>query len=137
MKRLFSSKKSDLPQPEYGAAMDELNAGQTELAPGLRNLYSPQITSVKSRIRDIADILAEQGLLTAEQVVELREERRQNGQLLEKLLSRFGVTHEQTLEAKAKLYGYEFRRLTHDQVDRKAFDKLDLKYILSNHLIPI
>ena len=137
MKRLFSAKKSETPRPDYGAALEDLNAGQTELAPGLRNLYSPQITTEKLRIRDIADILAEQGLLTAEQVAQLREERRQNGQSVEKLLSRYGVGHEQTLEAKARLYGYEFRRISPDQVDKKAFEKLDLKYILANHLLPI
>jgi len=138
MKRLFS-KKTDTPQaqPGYGAALEELNAGQTELAPGLRNLYSPQQTAAKARLRDVADILAEEGLLTAEQVAGLREERRQSGQAIEKLLAKAGVSHEQLLQAKAKLYGYTFKRLTPEDVDKKAFGKLDLKYIRSNLLLPI
>jgi type IV pilus assembly protein PilB len=137
MKRLFNPKKSEQARPVYGAVMEDINAGQTELSPGLRNLYSPQITTARSRIRDVADILAEQGLLTADQVAQLREERRQNGVPVEKLLTRYNIVHEQVLEAKAKLYGYEFRRITPDKVDKNAFAKLDLKYITANHLMPI
>lgn len=136
MKRLFS-KKSESAPADYGAAMEELDSGQTELAPGLRNLYSPQITTVKARIRDVADILAEQQLLTEEQATQLRQERRNSGQEIEKLLARYNITHEQLVQAKAKLYGYEFRRITADQVDPKVFTKLDLKYIRTNHLMPV
>jgi len=138
MKRLFSTpKKSDPAKHDYGAALEEMNAGQTELAPGLRNLYSPQVTTLRTRIRDVADILAERELLNAEQVEQLRQERRQNGLPLEQLLSRYDITPEQILDAKAKLYGYPFRRITPDDVDKKAFVKLDIKYILTNHLLPI
>ena len=136
MKRLFSKKTESTPT-DYGIAIEDMNTGQTELAPGLRNLYSPQITTVKSRIRDVADILAEQKLLTDEQAEQLRQERRTSGQEIEKLLARYNITHEQLLQAKAKLYGYEFRRITSDQVDKTAFSKLDLKYIRTNHLMPV
>ena len=136
MKRLFSKKNESTPT-DYGIAIEDMNTGQTELAPGLRNLYSPQITTVKSRIRDVADILAEQKLLTDEQAEQLRQERRTGGQEIEKLLARYSITHEQLLQAKAKLYGYEFRRITSDQVDKTAFSKLDLKYIRTNHLMPV
>jgi len=39
--------------------------------------------------------------------------------------------------AQASLYAFEFRRVEPEQVDRKAFDKLELEYIKSNHIMPI
>ncbi|NLK41014.1 MAG: hypothetical protein GX298_03030, partial [Planctomycetes bacterium] len=63
MKRIFSKKTPSAVASEYGAVMEELNTGQTELAPGLRNLYSPQKTTVKTRLRDVVDILASQNVL--------------------------------------------------------------------------
>ena len=136
MKRLFG-KKNESGAADYGVALEEMDAGQTELAPGLRNLYCPQISTVKTRFRNVEDILAEQNLLTAEQIAKIQEDRRGSGQDIEKLLGRYNITHEQVLQAKAKLYGYEFRRITPADVDKNAFGKLDLKYIRTNLLMPI
>jgi type IV pilus assembly protein PilB len=137
MKRIFSKKNPSAVASEYGAVMEELNTGQTELAPGLRNLYSPQKTTVKTRLRDVVDILASQNVLDEQQVAEIREERRNTGQPVEKILDRYHISREQILTAKAELYGYAFRRIGPDDVDKKAFGKLESKYISTNHLLPI
>lgn len=137
MKRIFT-KKTTAFQPSFAAALEPLSPGQTELAPGLRNLYSPQQTVAANRLRDLADIVAQEGWITVQQAEELRQERRQSGQPFEKLLAaKFNLSQEQILSAKAKLYGYPFRRLTPEDVDRKAFGKLELKYIQTNLLLPI
>ncbi|GAH58740.1 unnamed protein product, partial [marine sediment metagenome] len=39
--------------------------------------------------------------------------------------------------AAASLYGFEFRRVKPKQVDKEAFDKLELNYIKSNRIMPI
>jgi type IV pilus assembly protein PilB len=134
MKRLFGKKPE---RQSSCAGIIDLDAGQTELAPGLRNLYSPQLTT-KSHVRDLADMLCDLKALTAEQVADIRREQQAGGTDLEKLVSgKYGITKEVILEAKAHLYGYEFKRITPEQVDKKAFSLLDVKYIRTSLLLPI
>ena len=134
MKRLFG-KKTEHPQANYSAVLD-LDAGQTDLTPGLQNLYSPQ-ASTQTRIRDIADVLLEDELLSAEQLDTIRNQQRENGSDLENLLTEQGFDTEQLLRAKAKLYGYEFRTITPEQIDHKAFSLMDIKTIRENKVMPI
>ena len=134
MKRLFG-KKTEHPQANYSAVLD-LDAGQTDLTPGLQNLYSPQATT-QTRIRDIADVLLEDELLSAEQLDTIRNQQRENGSDLENLLTEQGFDTEQLLRAKAKLYGYEFRTITPEQIDHKAFSLMDIKTIRENKVMPI
>ncbi|MHC5143202.1 MAG: GspE/PulE family protein [Planctomycetota bacterium] len=134
MKRLFG-KKTEHPQATYSAVLD-LDAGQTDLTPGLQNLYSPQ-ASTQTRIRDIADVLLEDELLSAEQLDTIRNQQRENGSDLENLLTEQGFDTEQLLRAKAKLYGYEFRTITPEQIDHKAFSLMDIKTIRENRVMPI
>ena len=134
MKRLFG-KKTEHPQANYSAVLD-LDAGQTDLTPGLQNLYSPQATT-QTRIRDIADVLLEDELLSAEQLDTIRNQQRENGSDLENLLTEQGFDAEQLLRAKAKLYGYEFRTITPEQIDHKAFSLMDIKAIRENKVMPI
>ncbi len=136
MKRIFNKKNTAAP-PDSGAVLAELDNEQNEMAPGLRSLYSPQLTTSRSRFRDVVDILAKQELLTGEQVEAIRDERRKSGQKVETLLEGYHLSHEQILAAKAELYGYAFRRIEPDEVDKKAFGALDLKYIRANRLLPI
>ncbi len=136
MKRIFNKKNTAAP-PDSGAVLAELDNEQNEMAPGLRSLYSPQLTTARSRFRDVVDILAKQELLTGEQVEAIRDERRKSGQKVETLLEGYHLSHEQILAAKAELYGYAFRRIEPDEVDKKAFAALDLKYIRANRLLPI
>jgi len=134
MKRLFG-KKTEHPQADYSAVL-ELDAGQTDLTPGLQNLYSPQATT-QTRIRDVADILLEDELLSAEQLDAIRSQQRENGADLENLLTEQGFDTELILRAKAKLYGYEFRTLAPEQIDRKAFSLMDIKTIRDNQVMPV
>ena len=134
MKRLFG-KKTEHTQTDYSAVLD-LDAGQTDLTPGLQNLYSPQATT-QTRIRDIADVLLEDDLLSDEQMSTIRDQQRQNGTELENLLTEQGFDTEQLLRAKAKLYGYEFRTITSEEVDHKAFSLMDIKTIRENKVMPI
>ena len=134
MKRLFG-KKTEHPQANYSAVLD-LDAGQTDLTPGLQNLYSPQ-ASTQTRIRDIADVLLEDELLSAEQLDAIRNQQQENGVDLENLLMEQGFDTEQLLRAKAKLYGYEFRTITPEQIDHKAFSLMDIKAIRENKVMPI
>ena len=134
MKRLFG-KKTEHTQTDYSAVLD-LDAGQTDLTPGLQNLYSPQATT-QTRIRDIADVLLEDDLLSDEQMSTIRDQQRQNGTELENLLTEQGFDTEQLLRAKAKLYGYEFRTITPEEVDHKAFSLMDIKTIRENKVMPI
>ena len=118
MKRLFGKKLTE--PSDYSAAI-ELNAGETELSPGLRNLYSPQATATKTRIRDIVDALLDNGTLTEDAAAEIRTEHETAGTDFEQLLADRGIEDDAILKAKATLYGYDFKEITPEQVDRKAF----------------
>ncbi|MBC8378118.1 MAG: Flp pilus assembly complex ATPase component TadA [Planctomycetes bacterium] len=133
MKRLFKKNEPDI---DYSKAID-LDAGQTELSPGLRNLYCPQQASIKARIRDVVDILIEEGTLEQSQADEVRSNQSTSGTELEKLLEQKGIDEEAFVRAKAKLYGFEFKNLVAEEIDREAFGLLELKYIRSNYLMPI
>lgn len=134
MKRLFG-KKTDEPQANYSAVLD-LDAGQTDLTPGLQNLYSPQATT-QTRIRDVADVLLDDNLLSDEQLEALRSQQCENGKDIESLLTEQGFEVKQLLQAKAKLYGYEFKTIAPEDVDRKAFSLVDIKTIHENKVMPI
>jgi type IV pilus assembly protein PilB len=134
MKRIFG-KKSERQQTDYSAVL-EMDAGQTDLAPGLQNLYSPQVTT-HARVQDIADILLDSQQLSTEQMEHIRSRQQETGTDVEQLLTEQGFSAEQIIRAKAELYGYEFQRITPEQVDRKAFSLMDLKYIRANHVMPI
>lgn len=133
MKRLF--KKETEPQVDYSAAIN-LDAGQTELSPGLRNLYCPQATT-KARVRDIVDILVDEQSLQEEQAGNIRAEYEKTGTEIEKLLVKQNISDEQILRAKAQLYGFEFKNIIPEQVDRKTFSLLEMNYIRTNYLLPI
>ena len=93
---------------------------------GLCDLYSPEPTSC-THVRDLADVLLELGKITDEQYGRLRRE------LIGKpgmdpttwLLKEGLVGANDILEAKAKLNGLEFRRITPEEVDKQAFQKLE------------
>jgi type IV pilus assembly protein PilB len=113
----------------------ELNAGETELSPGLRSLYCPQAIG-KVRVRDILDILEDEQVLNRDQVEEIRAEHKQSGMDMDKLLVKRNIEDEKILRAKAALFGFEFRTITPEQVDPKAFTLLEMQYIRSNYLMP-
>jgi type IV pilus assembly protein PilB len=128
-------KNKDLRQPN---SIVELNdACATELAPGLSTLYSPQI-STKSHVRDVVDVLLELGKITDEQADEIRNEQEEKGYGdVEQLALKKGINSDDLLMAKANLYGFEFRHIEPESVDKNAFEKLDLNYIRSSHVMPV
>ena len=116
----------------------ELNSAcATELAPGLSTLYSPQI-STKSHIRDVVDVLLELEKITVQQADDIRLEQEEKGYGdVEQLVLKSGVNSDDLLMAKANLYGFEFRHIQAESVDKEAFEKLALHYIRSSHVMPI
>ena len=108
-----------------------------QLMRGLSNLYSPEITE-KSHVHDIADVLCEMSKLSKEQLDQIRAEEEKKGSGdVEQLLLKAGVEADDILMAKAQLYGFEFRRIEASDVDKAAFETLELSYIRSSHVIPI
>lgn len=104
---------------------------------GLLNLYSPEGDS--NDRRDIADELYDANRLTAEQLDKVRQQQREKpGADLAALLKhlRF-VKDDDILFGRAKIYGYEFIEINHEQVDRNAYTKLDKAYIKTNRIVPL
>lgn len=105
---------------------------------GLCDLYSPEPTS-QSHVRDVADILLELEKITDEQYGRLRRELmgRPGMDPATWLLKEGLVDSDDVLHAKAKLSGLEFRRIVPQDVDRKAFEKLDLDFIQRSSIVPV
>ena len=138
MKRLFGpNKRADSPKGRPAAVKVEAD-DDTQLVRGLSNLYSPEATN-GSHVRDIADVLLEMGKISGGQLEKVHQEGlKKGGSHIEQLILNAGVAGaDDILAAKAKLYGFEFRRLEADHVAKEAFEKLDLNYIRGNHIMPI
>jgi type IV pilus assembly protein PilB len=104
---------------------------------GLSDLYSPQADSA-SHITDAADVLVEMGVIDQSGLSQIRAALQNSpGRELEKIIAELNLAdNKQILAAQAKLYGFEFRSIEPEQIDRKAFDKLDAEYIRSNSVMP-
>ena len=131
MKKLFANnKKSD---SDKAAAVEK--RGEIPLAPGLSNLYSPQLSEV-THVRDVADILLEMEKISVQKVEKIRQEEQAKTGDIEQLLIKAGVDADDILRAKAQLCGFEFRNVAIEQVDKDAFARLDLNYIRNSHIMP-
>jgi type IV pilus assembly protein PilB len=107
---------------------------------GLSQLYSPEQEQESStQIRDVADVLSEMGKITGEQLTELRRTQKQKVNCdVCQVIKELNFAGEPDISmAKANLYGFEFRRIEPEQIDKKAFNKLDLEYINRNRIMPI
>ncbi len=130
MKRLFGNNK-----PEQAEAVE--NKGETSLAPGLCTLYSPEMCEL-THVRDMADVLLDTGKITAQQMDQIRQQQQgKSGTDVEQMLVKFGLGQDDILKAKAALHGFEFHSIQVENVDRSAFDRLDLSYIRSSHVMPV
>ncbi len=116
---------------------DVSEISQTEIR-GLSNLYFPEETG-ESHGYDVADVLLDMGKLTHEAYSRLRQE-----QLLKPssdaaiLLLKAGLSSaNDILEAKASLYGLEFRDIKPEDVEKEAFEKLDVDFIKDSSVCPI
>jgi type IV pilus assembly protein PilB len=103
---------------------------------GLSTLYSPTENKQK-HVRDLVDVLVEMGAIDSKNAKQVRDQNlRRSGDLEKYMLAAKVVNKEDILIAKAQLYGFEFVRLDVNKVDPEAFDKLDIKYVRNNHIIP-
>jgi len=105
---------------------------------GLSDLYSPQDDS-DSHVHDIADILCEIGKITHEQLEHLRQQQRTKptSDVATWLLNAGLANSDDILMAKAGLYGLEFRRIALENVEKRAFEKLEVDFIKTNSVCPI
>jgi len=111
---------------------------EDETIAGLSELYVPEETS-ESHVRDVADVLLELGKISTEQEAEVRQEQSSRpGSDAAVLLLKAGMcSAEDVLTAKAELCGLEFRHVTAQDVDKEAFEKLDIDFIRSSSICPI
>jgi type IV pilus assembly protein PilB len=105
---------------------------------GLSNLYAPTDDSVPET-RDVADVLAEMGKITSQQLTQVRKTQQKNiGMEVSQILKDLHLAGpEEILMARANLYGFEFRRIEPEDVTKETFEKLELSYIKNNHIMPI
>ena len=106
---------------------------------GLSDLYFPEEETGHSSVRDVADVLLEVGKITHEQHGRLRQEQSQKpgSEAAIWLLNEGIVSADDVLMAKAKLCGLEFQRITPEEVDKQAFDKLDVDFMKRSSIVPI
>jgi type IV pilus assembly protein PilB len=108
---------------------------------GLSNLYSPEEAG-ESHVYDIADVLLDMGKLTPEAHSRLQQEfassRIKSASDATTLLLKTGLINaNDILEAKASLYGLEFRHIKPEDVEKEAFEKLNIDFIKDNYVCPI
>ena len=105
---------------------------------GLCDLYSPEPSS-QTHVRDVADVLLETQKLSDEQYGRLRREMigRSGMDAATWLLKEEIVQPADVLEGKAKLSGLEFRRVSPQEVDKQAFQKLDKDFIRRSNIVPV
>jgi len=106
--------------------------------PGLSSLYCPDRQLGRAHVRNVADVLAETGLLDGEKLALIRQAAaRRPGCDVEQIITELKLADKtQLLEAAAKLYGFEFRRIAPDDVQKEAFDRLGADYIRDNRIMP-
>jgi type IV pilus assembly protein PilB len=142
MLRFLSNSRSSVPsgpsaQPEPHGAVASVYSDDEEVR-GLSDLYSPEPTS-QTHVRDAADILLDMGRISDEQYGRLRRElmNRPGVDAALWLLKEGWVGAEDVLHAKARLAGLEFRRIRPEEVEKAAFEKLDIAFIERSSVVPI
>jgi type IV pilus assembly protein PilB len=105
---------------------------------GLSNLYSPQ-ENTPSHVRDIADVLCEMGKISAEKLLTVRKLQAEKPDCeIHQIIRELNLAEETDISmAKADLYGFKFRHIELDNVNREAFDKLEFDYIKNNRIMPV
>jgi len=140
-----SEKQKDLPEPgsESQDRVDaEISASETssekESIRGLSDLYFPEELG-ESHVQDIADILLDAGKLTHQQHARLQQEQAQRPAMdVAVWLTQEGfVDADDVLMAKAKLCGMEFRHITPQDIDKQAFEMLDVDYMRKTSIVPV
>jgi len=109
---------------------------------GLTAIYSPQDETKENAgvcVRDVADALVAIGRLTSDELANVRGEQFKNtGEDTAQILLRLKyVNKDDILAARAHIYGFEFRHIKPEQIDRQAFGKLDTSFIAGNRIVPM
>jgi type IV pilus assembly protein PilB len=109
-----------------------------EAVRGLCDLYSPEPAS-HSQVRDVADVLLEAEKITEEQYGHLRRELmgRPGMDAATWVLKENLASAADVLEAKAKLSGLEFQRISPEDADAQVFHKLPADFIKRSNIVPI
>jgi len=120
------------------AAAGRSGHGQEEEIAGLSELYVPQ-DSFEAPQRDVVDVLLEMQKITADQHRQVRQQQseRPGSDPAVLLLKAQMCTPDDVLMAKAELCGLEFRQISPQDVDKQAFEKLDVEFIKSSFVCPI
>jgi len=137
------SKDSSAPQED---SQEYLNAdtttGQThpesESVRGLSNLYVPEEPG-ESHVRDVVDVLLDMGRITHEQHAGLRQEQsaKPGSDATNSLLEQGLANADDVLMAQAELCGLGFRRIVPEDVQKQAFEKLDVDFIKRSGIVPV
>jgi len=129
-------KKEDSSESQEG--LQPVWSTDAQSVQGLSDLYSPDKAG-ESHVYDIADALLDMGRITTEQHAQLRSREKANQACdVADLLADSGwVGADDILEAKAKLYDLEFSHIGPDDVDRHAFEKLDVDFMRNCSLCPV
>jgi type IV pilus assembly protein PilB len=104
---------------------------------GLSDLYVPE-ESCEYRVRDVADVLNEMGLITPEQLSHIRQQQSVNP-ILDTATLLFEAEmcdKDDVLKAKAQLCGLEFRHVSPEEAELEAFNKLDFDFIKNSSICP-
>jgi type IV pilus assembly protein PilB len=117
------------------------NMNPDQLIRGLSNLYCPKEAG-RSHVYDIVDELLDIGKLTPETHSRLRQqlagsEIKSVSDAATLLLKTGLIKANDILEAKASLYGLEFREIKPEDVQKEAFEKLDINFIKDNSICPV
>jgi type IV pilus assembly protein PilB len=119
-------------------AAEEEFCSENESIRGLSDLYIPEEAG-ESHVRDIADVLLDIGKITPEQHAQLRQEQlaEPTCDVATSLLKAQLCGANDILMAKAELCGLEFRHIRPENIEKEAFEKLDINFIKSSSLCPI
>jgi len=137
-RRDSTSPKKDLQQSSDTGTVPVGNCSENQSVLGLSDLYSPE-QSGESHVYDIADALLDMGKINPKQLASLRKKQqtKPTSDIAELLLKMEKISADDILTAKAKLYDLKFRHIGPDDVQKEAFDKLDIDFIKSNSVCPI
>ncbi len=132
-----SSPKEGLQQNRDTDKTEDKAYSDEQSVRGLSDLYSPEKTE-GSHVHDIADVLLDMEKITHQQYTQLRQEQliKPGSDPANWLLKEGFINTNDILMAKAKLYGLEFKRITPDDVEKEAFEKLDTSFINRNKIVP-
>jgi len=146
MKSLFASEKNrpvpednKNPQNSFDEQITEQQTGsENETIAGLTELYIPE-DSADLHLRDIADILLENGKISGEKLAEIRnmQSANQGCDLNQLLLEHKFCSQYDILNAKAQLCGLEFQVIQPETVEKQAFEKLNIDFIKNNSICPV